>query len=193
MNFLSHIYLSGNSEELILGNFIADSVKGSAYKNYSTGIQKGIILHRHIDTFTDSHPVVEESKKRLRPKYRKYSGVIVDIFYDHFLAANWDNFSSEDLNTFAKKIYTLIQQNKSILPLKSLHFLSYMVNHNILYAYSNKESIARVLKGMSMRTAFESNMELAIHDLSEHYDLFEKEFHLFFPDLQKFVNSQSLI
>lgn len=190
MNFLSHIYLSGNSEGLIVGNFIADSVKGNSYKNFSPDIQQGIILHRQIDSFTDSHLIVEESKKRLRPKYRKYSGVIVDIFYDHFLAANWKKFSGEDLNLYAQNIYTLIQQNRSILPLKSLHFLSYMVTYNILDAYSRMDSIEQVLKGMAARTTFESNMEFAIHDLEEHYGLFENEFNLFFPELQKFVESQ---
>lgn len=190
MNFLSHIFLSGNSEGLILGNFIADSVKGSDYKNYSPEIQKGILLHRQIDTFTDSHSVVGESKKRLRPKYRKYSGVIVDIFYDHFLAANWKNFSKEDLDIFAQKTYALIQQHQQILPLKSFHFLNYMVHYNILKAYSGMESIEQVLKGMSARAKFESNMEYAIHDLKEHYSLFENEFNLFFPELQQFVNTQ---
>ena len=74
MNFLSHLHLSGDSEGLIIGNYIADSVKGSAYNMFSNEIQKGILLHRKIDTFTDNHPTVEQSKKRLREKYKKYSG-----------------------------------------------------------------------------------------------------------------------
>ena len=93
MNFLSHLYLAGNSEGLIIGNFIADSVKGSAYNNFSKEIQQGLILHRKIDSFTDSHPVVEQSKQRLRAKYKKYSSVIVDIYYDHYLAINWKKYS----------------------------------------------------------------------------------------------------
>jgi acyl carrier protein phosphodiesterase len=190
MNFLSHLYLSGNSEGLIIGNFIADSVKGSDYKNYSPEIQKGILLHRQIDTFTDSHPIVEESKKRLRPKYRKYASVIVDIFYDHFLAVNWKDFSPEELNDYAGKIYLLIQENHAILPPKSSHFTNYMVHYNILEAYSRMEGIEQVLKGMAHRAKFESNMEHAIHELKEHYHLFDKEFKLFFPELQQFVNAQ---
>jgi acyl carrier protein phosphodiesterase len=190
MNFLSHLYLSGNSEGLIIGNFIADSVKGSNYKNYSPEIQSGILLHRQIDTYTDSHLIVEESKKRLRPKYRKYSGVIVDIFYDHFLAANWQDFSKENLNEYAQKIYDLIQKNYNILPLNSIRFSNYMVQYNILEAYSRLEGIEQVLKGMARRAKFESNMEFAIRDLKEHYNLFEKEFRFFFPELQQFVNTQ---
>ncbi len=83
MNYLAHLYLSGKSEELLIGNFIADSVKGAEIDKFSTEIKAGIVMHRLIDTYTDSHPIVSESKIRLREKYKKYSGVVVDIFYDH--------------------------------------------------------------------------------------------------------------
>lgn len=190
MNFLSHLFLSGDSKGLIIGNFIADSVKGSDYKNYPPEIQKGIILHRRIDTYTDAHPVVEESKQRLRPGYKKYAGVIVDVYYDHYLAANWESYSTEKLKDYTQKIYSLIKDHKDLLPLKSAHFTEYMVRYNILEAYSRMEGIDRVLRGMAGRTTFQSNMEYAIADLKEHYLLFEDEFKRFFPELQQFVNAQ---
>jgi len=190
MNFLSHIYLSGNSEGLIIGNFIADSVKGSDHKNYPPEIQKGILLHRKIDTFTDTHPIVEESKKRLRPKYRKYASVIVDIFYDHYLAANWNDFSEEKLSDYTERIYVLIQKNHFLLPSGSVHFTKYMIKYNILEAYSRLEGIEQVLAGMSQRATFVSNMEHSIVDLKEYYELFEDEFKRFFPELKQFVNAQ---
>jgi acyl carrier protein phosphodiesterase len=190
MNFLAHIFLSGNSEGLIIGNFIADSVKGSDYKNYPPEIQKGILLHRMIDTFTDTHPVVEESKKRLRVKYRKYSSVIVDIYYDHYLAINWNNYSSTKLDHYTQNIYRIIKKNHSLLPEKSAQFAKYMFRYNILEAYSTFGGIEQVLKGMAARAKFESNMEFAIEDLKEHYLLFEKEFIIFFKELQEFVSSQ---
>ncbi|MGZ4035887.1 MAG: acyl carrier protein phosphodiesterase [Bacteroidia bacterium] len=190
MNFLSHLYLSGNSEGLIVGNFIADAVKGSAFNNFPEDIQKGILLHRKIDTFTDAHPVVELSKQRLRNKYKKYSGVIVDIYYDHFLAVNWHEYSSENFDRYIQNIYTLIKENEQYLPAKSAMFTRYMLEHNILSAYAKLEGIELVLRGMSRRATFESNMEKSIDDLKEHYDLFENEFKLFFPELQQFVNRQ---
>lgn len=190
MNFLSHLFLSGDSKGLIIGNFIADSVKGSDYKNYPPEIQKGIILHRRIDTYTDAHPVVEESKQRLRSGYKKYAGVIVDVYYDHYLAANWESYSTEKLKDYTQKIYSLIKDHKDLLPLKSAHFTEYMVRYNILEAYSRMEGIDRVLRGMAGRTTFQSNMEYAIADLKEHYLLFEDEFKRFFPELQQFVNTQ---
>jgi len=190
MNFLSHLYLSGNAEGLIIGNFIADSVKGSDFKKYSPEIQEGIILHRKIDTYTDSHPIVEESKKRLRTNYKKYASVIVDVYYDHFLAAAWNRYSDESLNEYVLKMYDLIEEHKSILPLKSLLFKEYMVKYNVLNAYSHLQGIDRVLQGMSRRTTFVSNMQYAINDLKEHYQLFENEFHAFFPELQQYVKTQ---
>jgi acyl carrier protein phosphodiesterase len=190
MNFLSHLFLSGNSEGLIIGNFIADSVKGSDYKNYPEEIQKGILLHRQIDTFTDTHPIVEESKIRLRKKYRKYSSVIIDVYYDHFLARNWDLYSAVSLDAYTKEIYSIIQDNQHFLPEKARHFMQYMIRYNILEAYSRLEGIQRVLEGMANRAKFESNMEHSIHDLQEHYSLFEEEFKKYFPELQKFVNER---
>jgi acyl carrier protein phosphodiesterase len=190
MNFLSHLYLSGNSEGLIIGNFIADSVKGNAINDFPEEIRKGIILHRKIDTYTDSHPIVEQSKIRLREKYKKYAGVIVDIYYDHYLAINWSDYSTENFHTYTQNIYALIEQNRQHLPPKSAMFTKYMLEHNILSAYAKLEGIEKVLLGMSRRTTFESNMEHAIKDLKEHYNLFENEFRLFFPKLQQFVNLQ---
>jgi len=190
MNFLSHLYLAGNSEGLIIGNFIADAVKGSDFKKYDATIQQGIILHRAIDTFTDTHEIVEQSKQRLREKYKKYASVIIDIYYDHFLAKNWTDYSEQHLPEFTQHIYKIILQNKQVLPPKSAMFSEYMLRYNILENYGKLEGIERVLLGMSRRTTFTSNMEHAIHDLEEHFDAFEKEFKLFFPELKSFVKSK---
>lgn len=190
MNFLSHLYLAGDSEGLIIGNFIADSVKGSAFNLFSPEIKKGILLHRKIDTFTDSHPVVEQSKQRLRERYKKYAGVIVDIYYDHYLASNWRFYSNEELHQFTQNIYRIVKNNYSVLPEKSAHFTKYMLQHNILFAYSKLEGIEKVLYGMSRRASFQSNMEFAIKDLKEHYYSFENEFRIFFPELQQFVKTE---
>ena len=190
MNFLSHLYLSRDSEGLLIGNFIADAVKGSTFNNFSLEIQKGILLHRKIDTYTDAHPIVEISKERLRTKYKKYASVIVDIYYDHYLAANWENYSEVSLDHYTKNVYSLIEKHKHTFPLKSQLFTKYMLEYNILSAYAHFEGIEKVLQGMSRRASFVSNMEHAIHDLKEHYPLFEIEFKEFFPELQLFVNTQ---
>src|SRR6478609_22744 len=118
MNFLAHIFLSNDQDEIIIGNFIADAVKGNNYKIYSEEVQKGILLHRQIDYFTDTHSVFIQSRTRLREEFGKYAGVVGDIFYDHFLAANWTQFHPTPLDLYSKEIYSLIEQNWSILPPK---------------------------------------------------------------------------
>lgn len=187
MNFLAHLYLSGNDDQLKIGNFIADSVKGSDYNNYPEGIKRGILLHRAIDFYTDNHPVFLQSVARLRPAYRKFSGVIVDIFYDHFLAKNWKDYSEKPLEQYVKEIHKLLLKNILLMPEKSFLFLKYVIRTNRLVSYRNLDGIGEVLYGMSRRTKYKSNMEFAIKDLKEGYPLFENEFSEFFAELEVFV------
>ena len=187
MNFLAHLYLSGNDEQIMIGNFIADSVKGSAYNNYPEGIKRGILLHRAIDFYSDNHPVFLKSVERLRPGYRKYAGVIVDIFYDHFLAKNWKEYSQKPLEQYASEVHSLMLKNVLLMPAKSLMFLKYAMRTNRLVSYATHEGIGEVLYGMSRRTTFKSNMELAIKDLKDGYPLFENEFREFFEEVEKYV------
>jgi acyl carrier protein phosphodiesterase len=191
MNFLAHIYLSGNNEKLMVGNFIADFVKGrAALEKFESEIVKGIDLHRGIDEFTDTHPIVLKSKVRLRPKYRHYSGVIVDVFYDHFLSKFWSNYHSEPLHDFAERIYATIEKYSAILPLDVSRMLPYMIRGNWLVNYSKPEGIQRALTGMSRRTPYESKMDEAVHDLLDHYEDFKNEFEEFFPELKLYVDSR---
>jgi acyl carrier protein phosphodiesterase len=183
MNFLAHLYLSGSSNKILVGNFIADFVKGKQIELFEDEIVKGILLHRQIDAFTDSHPIVSQSKLRLREKYRHYSGVLVDIFYDHYLAKNWHKHSELLLHDFARISYETIIKHNDILPPKVIYMLPFMIKNNWLVNYANLEGIERVLQGMSRRTSFVSNMEFAVNDLKEHYQQFEEEFNLFFPEL----------
>lgn len=187
MNFLAHLYLSGNDEQLMIGNFIADSVKGSKYKDYPEGIKRGILLHRAIDFYSDNHPVFLKSVERLRPGYHKYAGVIVDIFYDHFLAKNWKEYSERPLEQYVREVHSLMLKNVLHMPARSLMFLRYAMRTNRLVSYGTLNGIGEVLNGMSRRTAFKSNMELSIKDLNEHYPLFELEFREFFREAEKFV------
>ena len=187
MNFLAHLYLSGSDEQLMIGNFIADSVKGSAFKNYPEGIAKGIMLHRAIDFYSDNHPVFLQSVIRLRPKYRKYAGVIVDIFYDHFLAKNWKDYSEKPLEQYANEVHALMLKNIFHFPERSIMFLKYAMRTNRMVSYATLNGIGETLYGMSRRTTFKSNMELSLNDLEESYLLFEKEFNDFFVDAREFV------
>lgn len=188
MNFLAHVYLSYNKEKLILGNFMGDFVKGNNFINYEKSIQDGILLHRAIDNYTDHHPVVLQSKDKLRDKYRHYSGVIIDIFYDHFLAADWTLYHDTPLAEFAQTVYYILDKHQEILPPKALHMLPYMIEGNWLLNYASKKGIYSALYGMSRRTKFPSKMDESIDELEIYYDDFKEEFRLFFPDIQDFAS-----
>lgn len=186
MNFLAHIYLSFDNPQITLGNFFADHIKGNKYKHLPYGVQKGILLHRAIDTYTDSHPIPRKSSKRLHKNYSHYSRVIVDIFYDHFLAKNWKNYSNTPLGKFVEEFYDLLEHNYEILPLATQRMMPYMIADNWLFNYANLEGISRVLNGMNRRTKNRSKMNFAILDLEEHYLEFENEFQAFFKELITF-------
>lgn len=190
MNFLAHIYLSGKDEELILGNFIADAIKGKKYLQFPPGVQKGILLHRRIDHFTDTHPIVKKSASKLYKNYSHYSGVIVDIFYDHFLASMWHEYSDMPLEEFIANFYKLLQKNFDLLPAPIQEFLPYMVAENWLLSYSSLEGIARILYQMNIRTKNVVHMDRAIDDLKEHYPLLKQEFETFFPQLEEFTSEK---
>lgn len=173
---------------MAIGNFLGDFVKGNQYQDYEPDIAKGVLLHREIDRFTDSHEVVSESKKRLSEKYRHYSGVIVDMFYDHFLAKNFNEFHPEDLKTFSENHFKRLIAFQDQMPSKAQHMLPYMVANNWLLAYAELKGVHRALSGLSRRTKFDSKMDESIQDLTKHYSLFEKEFRLFFPDIQSHIS-----
>jgi acyl carrier protein phosphodiesterase len=186
MNFLAHAYLSGDSEKLLLGNFIADFVKGkNALALFEGDVKNGIYLHRAIDAFTDTHPVVTQSKDRLRPKYRHYAGVIVDMFYDHFLALEWNHWHEQPLNVFSKNTYEIISSYQDILPEKVKAFFPYMVRGNWLASYARVEGIGRALTGMSRRTPYESRMDESVDELIRFREDFHQEFRQFFPELKR--------
>ena len=190
MNFLAHLYLSQNNTNIMIGNFIADHIRGNNYTEYSKEIQQGIFLHREIDTFTDAHKIVRKSKRRLHKRYRHYDGVIIDIFYDYFLAKNWSSYSSIPLDIYTKSVYKLFDEIKLELPIKSQQFIKYMIDYNILFNYQYLEGIEKVLNGMNNRTKGKSQMNLAIEDLKILEEELQEDFTLFFEDLRSFVNEK---
>lgn len=183
MNFLAHIYLSGTNPRIQIGNFMGDGIRGKDYKHYHTDIQTGVLLHRSIDSFTDFHPVFRQSKYRLVPKYNHFSGIIIDMFYDHFLAKEWHLFHHNQLEDFAADFYQNLEKYKDELNIKTRELLPYMTKQNWLIRYANLTDLQQILKQMDHRFSIKSNMHEAVEDLYEHYEAFQREFHLFFKDL----------
>lgn len=191
MNFLAHIYLSGENDDLLkIGNFMADSIRGKQYLTYSLPIQKGILLHRKIDFFTDSHPIFRQSKKRLVPQFGHYAGVITDIFYDHFLAKNWNLYTDIPLKIYVKNFYQLLENKKELLNKQTQQLVSHMIQDNWLEAYQSVEGISRILYQMDKRTEFQSRMQHATDELFSNTSFFEQEFFDFFDDIHAFVKKE---
>ncbi len=190
MNFLAHIHLSGENEFIKIGNFMADGVRGKQYENFTPEIQKGILLHRAIDTFTDAHPVFRQSTKKLHSRYHHYAGVIVDMYYDHFLAKNWETYSNETLENYSARFYQSLQENYGILTSKTQYLLPYMMQHNWLLSYQSVLGLERILSQMDHRTKNQSLMRFAAEELVAHYDEFEAEFSLFYNEVQLFSKNK---
>jgi acyl carrier protein phosphodiesterase len=185
MNFLAHIYLSGDNDSIKIGNFMADSIRGHSYDVYPEEIQKGILLHRSIDSFTDMHPIYRQSKHRLHEKYGHYSGVIMDIFYDHFLAKNWNTYSDEKLEDYTDNFYQLLKDNYDVLTEKVKGIIPYMFARNWLVSYASIDGLQMIMFHMDHRTKNRVNMHESIVELKQYYTEFEKEFTQFFEELRQ--------
>ena len=192
MNFLAHIYLSGNNDMLKIGNFMADSIRGHHYLDYPDDIRKGILLHRYIDTFTDAHPIYRKSKHRLHEKYGHYSGVIMDIVYDHYLAKNWSKYSDEKLEDYANNFYKLLQNNYGLLTEKIQKMMPSMIARNWLVSYASLDGLEMILFQMDYRTKHRVHMQEAIVEVKQFYTEFEEEFTLYFEELQQHCKEKLL-
>jgi acyl carrier protein phosphodiesterase len=190
MNYLAHAYLSFNIPEIIVGNMISDFVKGKARFGYTAGIQDGIMLHRQIDTFTDSHPATQKAKTIFHPHYRLYSGAFVDVIYDHYLANDAAIFTEASLLQFSNHIYQTLEAYQLQLPPRFLQMLPYMKMQNWLYNYRTLDGAGKSLQGLVRRSAYLTDYQTGIALLNENY-LFLKECYTdFIEDVKTFAKVQ---
>jgi acyl carrier protein phosphodiesterase len=190
MNFLAHQYLSGESEKVKIGNFIGDYIKGKKYQDYHAEVQKGILLHRNIDYFTDHHPIFLQSSNRLKEGYKRYSGVVIDLIYDHFLAKNWNKYHTQAISKFVTNTHEILVRNYLILPHKVKLFLPFIIHSRRLESYSTIEGLQSALEIMSRRTSLPDQTDYAIRTLLDEYDDFENEFDNFMNDLITYVRKK---
>jgi len=190
MNFLAHLKLSGDHEKIMLGNFIADHIRGNKIHHFSQEIKDGIILHRKIDYYTDHHPAFIQTRTRLHKKYHKYAGVIADIFYDHFLARNWDEYAEISLSHFTSYSYGILLRNYTLLPRKTKQLLPFIIMQNWLASYGKFDGLSRAFDMMARRAKNKSNMEFAVDDLKADYELYKADFERFFPDIAAFCEKE---
>ena len=190
MNFLAHVFLSGNNTPLAIGNLIADRIKGNQVKKLPSEIQKGVYLHREIDEFTDNHPIFKECVRELFPKYRHYSRVLVDMYFDHFLAANWQRYHPVPLAEFSEDFYVKLEVESTQFSDSIQNFIRALIRYNWFDEYRTLEGLRKILSQMERRTKFPSNLAAATEDLHQKYPYFEGRFFEFMTELISFTKNK---
>ncbi|MBC8156009.1 MAG: DUF479 domain-containing protein [Bacteroidetes bacterium] len=193
MNILAHTYLSDRNEGLLIGNFIADFVKGdpaAPRHGLPPGEVAGIRLHRAIDLFTDTHAEVAAVRTLLRPRCRKYAGVAVDVFFDHYLATGFTGLTGESLPDFVGFVYQILRANTNHLPPDARRMANAMIRYDWLLNYRTRDGIDRSLRGLSQQTAFPSGLDTVILDFDRYYDRIGEHFSYFWPELVAHVRDR---
>lgn len=190
LNFLAHAYLSFGDPDILIGNMIADLVKGKQIENYPETIRHGIHVHRHIDNFTDSHPVILETKQLLSPSAGRYNGSFLDVAYDHFLALDQQHVPEEGWQKFADSCYNQIEQHADILPSQFCSMFLYMKNENWFYNYRHRWMIERSFERLQRRANYLDNDAPVFNDFERHYQEIKDSYFAFFPELKEYVRSE---
>lgn len=185
MNFLAHLFLSGTNEQVMIGNFIADSIRHKEIKNQPVDVQKGIQLHQRIDSFTDTHPKVKECTKLLHAAHGKYAPVLIDIFYDYFLIKNWSRYTDLDFEEFIQNAYHILEQNMEFVPPKLARYLPRMIDDNFLARYGYLDGIAFTVGKVQNRVSKPKLLDNPIESIFDHEQSLDINFNLFFPELKE--------
>lgn len=191
MNYLAHLFLSNHSGESLIGNLLGDFVKGRINGQYNSHITRGIILHRKIDSYTDLHVKKLCQRRLVSSNRRRFAGIIIDVSYDHFLSKHWAKFTQMDFDDFIADVYSVLQENKSILPEKLQHILPYMVRENWLASYQDIAGVEIALNRISTRLKRKNALLGSVDELENNYNLLEDQFLGFFPDLIRFTETCS--
>ena len=188
MNFLAHLLLSGDNEGVIVGNYAGDFVKGRLTWEKTNGWNQdyltGVKLHRFIDSFTDSHPIVRETKRVVALSQGKLAGIVLDIYFDYFLAKYFNYFSGESLNTYSQRMYSVFRNNEDLMPAQMVRMMHAMIDQDWLTTYATLDGMALTFYRLSRRAAFLAPVSNASTELKNSEAYYHLQFDLFFPELQ---------
>jgi acyl carrier protein phosphodiesterase len=187
MNYLAHLRLAPPGDDALIGSLMGDFVKGPLPGGYPPCIAHAMVLHRRIDAFTDAHPRVRLSRERVSGPRRRFAGIMVDLFYDHFLARHWHQYSDERLDAFTRRVYALLAQREPTLPPRLREVAARMRETDWLGSYREIGAIHLALDRISLRLRRENRLRGAAEELQAKYDEFEADFRSFFPDLTHFA------
>ena len=187
MNYLAHLYLSDDDAESLVGSLMGDFVKGRIDDELPERVRSGVWLHRRVDSFTDAHPVVQRSKARIAPEFRRYAGILIDMFYDHFLARHWPDYAAQPLEHFSRRVYGILADRQHTFPSHMQRSMAYMVNNDLLMSYLEVTGIEHALIGIEGRLKRPSGLGKAAGELHANYAELLHDFTEFFPELIAFT------
>lgn len=187
MNYLAHALLAGPDPQWVLGSYLGDHVRGSDWRDYSPAVAQGIVLHRNIDVFTDAHPAFVRSRTRLDAPFRRYAGILLDLFFDHFLASDFSRLTGRDHRLFACTCYATLAMHRHLLPVSLARFAHYQYTHNLLVNYARRDTLARAIEGVSRRMKRPGPLAEGISQLNRHEAGLRSDFLQLFEDLQSFA------
>lgn len=190
MNYLAHLFLADDDPDCLIGSLMGDFVKGRVDPALAPGLRRGIALHRRVDSFTDAHAIVRASKRRLQPGLRRFGGILVDLYYDHYLAVHWSRYSPLALEDFVAGVHRVLRARMTELPPRMQHSMRYMTATDLLLSYRDIGGIGRALRGIEGRLTRPSRLRDGVEDLQRHYGAFDADFAAFFPQLIDFVARQ---
>lgn len=195
MNWLAHVFLSEPSTDFRLGNLLADLVRGADREGMPHDFLRGATCHKAIDAFTDSHPIVLASRRRLDPRYRRFSGVLIDIFYDYLLAQDWATYAARPLDEYTSAFYLDVRRRQLALPVDASATLARILQHDLLGQYRHlkgvEHSVRRISTYLAQRWGRQYHLEASIAELQTHEAALTADFAAFFPQLRAHVESQT--
>lgn len=189
MNYLAHLHLGGSQPAQLLGSLYGDFVKGPLAGRWPAEIEAGIRLHRRIDVFTDSHPLIAQARLRFPAERRRFSGILLDVFFDHCLARDWALYSAEPLDTFTLYVYRVLSAEAE-LPGRLALIAPRMAAQDWLGSYRDFEVLEQVINGMARRISRPEALAGAMAELESLYRPLSEDFRQFYPQLQQFAGSQ---
>ncbi len=192
MNYLAHLFLADQTDDSLIGNLLGDFVKGRPGEHYSDEIIAGILFHRKIDAFADAHPTTRTSRGRIGPLMSRFSGIIIDVCYDHFLARHWNRYSDQSLTAFIQHAYDVLQKKRPILPQRLQRILPYMISEDWLGRYIEIKSVGVTLDRITRRLTRGEQFKGAIVEVEKNYKDLESDFLNFFPDLLDYAHHAKL-
>lgn len=189
MNFLAHSLFANHDQELIVGQFCGDFIRGEKLENFPPVVRRGIELHRKIDLYTDAHPINKKARQLFKPPNRRFAGILTDVVYDHYLARTWSRYSTFTLQEHVARIHLALETHFELLPLRLQRFARLLIDQQVLLAYQEFDAVDEALERISWRSSRFAVIAQAGEEMRELDTELSGYFAQFFPELIQYVSA----